>query len=48
MDKDYLSLLIIITFAIAMITEVYFDRSLGGMLFGFFIPFLLIDKKTGH
>ncbi len=47
-DKDYLSLLIIITFAIAMITEVYFDRSLGGMLFGFVIPFLLIDKKTGH
>src|SRR4029077_6902287 len=30
--KDYLSVLIMVTFAIAMITEVYFDRSLGGML----------------
>ncbi|MBS1607954.1 MAG: O-antigen ligase family protein [Bacteroidetes bacterium] len=43
--KDYLSAIIIITYAIATITEVYFDRSFGGMLFGFFIPFLLVDKK---
>ena len=47
-NKDYLSLLIIITFAIAMVTEVYFDRTLGGVLFGFFIPFLLADKKRDH
>ncbi|MBS1736092.1 MAG: hypothetical protein JSS98_05730, partial [Bacteroidetes bacterium] len=43
--KDYLSAIIIITYAIATITEVYFDRSFGGMLFGFFIPFLLTDKE---
>ena len=42
--KDGLSILIILTFAIAWITEIYFDRSLGGMLTGFFIPFLLTDK----
>ena len=42
--KDYLSILIIGTYAIATITEVYFDRSFGGMMFGFFIPFLLADK----
>jgi O-antigen ligase len=42
--RDGLAVLIILTFAIAMITENYFDRSLGGMLFGFFIPFLLSDK----
>jgi O-antigen ligase len=43
--NDWLSVLIILTFAIAWITEIYFDRSLGGMLTGFFIPFLLTDKK---
>ena len=43
--KDYLSVSILVTFAIAIVTEVYFDRSFGGMLFGFFIPFLLSDKK---
>lgn len=43
-QKDYLSLLIASTFFVAMFTEIYFDRSLGGMLFGFFIPFLLSDK----
>ena len=37
---------IIATFAIAMVTEIYFDRSLGGMLFGFFIPFLLCYKPA--
>jgi O-antigen ligase len=43
--RDGLASLIILTFAFAMVTEVYFDRSLGGMLVGFFIPFLLTDKK---
>lgn len=43
-NKDWLSTLIILTFVIAWITEIYFDRSLGGMLTGFFIPFLLTDK----
>jgi O-antigen ligase len=41
---DWLSILIILTFAAAWATEIYFDRSLGGMLTGFFIPFLLSDK----
>ncbi len=45
---DNLALLVITTFAIAWVTEIYFDRSLGGMLTGFFIPFLLADKKTVH
>jgi O-antigen ligase len=43
-QHDGLSALIILTFAIAWVTEIYFDRSLGGMLTGFFIPFLLTDK----
>lgn len=42
--RDYLALIVFITFALAMVTENYFDRSLGGVLFGFFIPFLLSDK----
>ena len=40
-QKNRLGMLIILTFVCAWITEVYFDRSLGGMLTGFFIPFLL-------
>ena len=47
-DGDFLSVLIILTFGIAMITEVYFDRSLGGMLVGFFIPFLLTGKRDNY
>lgn len=47
--RDYLTILIIITFATAWITEIYFDRSLGGMLTGFFISFLLTYKlKNDH
>jgi O-antigen ligase len=42
--RDGLALLMIVTLAIAMITENYLDRNLGGMLVGFFIPFLLSDK----
>jgi O-antigen ligase len=42
--KDWLSIVFTLTFAIAWVTEIYFDRSLGGMLTGFFIPFLLTDK----
>ena len=45
LNSDYLSVLMLITFSIAMITEVYFDRTFGGMLIGFFIPLLMIDKK---
>ena len=43
--RDWLSILIILTFASAWVTEIYFDRSLGGMLTGFFICFLLTDKR---
>ena len=43
--KDWLSVCIILTFAVAWITEIYFDRSLGGMLTGFFVPFVLSDKN---
>ncbi len=43
--NDGLSILMILTFAVAWISEIYFDRNLGGMLTGFFIPFLLTDKK---
>jgi O-antigen ligase len=43
--KDGLAVLIMLTFAAAWITEIYFDRNLGGMLTGFIIPFLLTDKE---
>lgn len=43
--NDGLAILVIISFAFAMITEVYLDRGLGGMLLGFFIPLLLADKR---
>ena len=45
-QKDKLVLLMIITIAFAMITENYLDRTLGGMLLGFFIPFLHSDKTA--
>jgi len=49
LNKDYLAILILITFAAAMVTEVYFDRSLGGILFGFFVPFLMIaDNRKNY
>lgn len=51
-SRDRLALLILINFLFAMISENYFDRSLGGMLFGFFIPFLLschtLSKKQSN
>ena len=40
-NHDGLAFLILITFSLAMVTENYFDRSVGAMLFGFFVPFLL-------
>ncbi len=45
-QRNYLALLIAATFYVAMVTEIYFDRSIGGMLFGFFIPFLLSSGET--
>lgn len=40
-SRDLLGFLVLFTFLFAFITENYFDRSLGGMLFAFFIPFML-------
>lgn len=40
-NQDGLGVLILLTFFLAMLTENYFDRSLGVMLFAFFIPFIL-------
>jgi O-antigen ligase len=47
-QRDWLAIFIIATVAIAMVTEVYFDRTIGGWLAGFFIPFLLTDTKKGR
>jgi O-antigen ligase len=45
-NGDELGFLILFTFLLAMLTENYFDRSLGVILFAFFVPFLLCtDKK---
>ena len=45
-NKDGLSIIILITLTLAMFTENYFDRSIGAMLFGFFVPFLLTSSKA--
>jgi O-antigen ligase len=45
--KDELGFLILISFVIAMLTENYFDRSLGAAMFAFFVAFLMsMDKKN--
>ncbi len=44
-NQDWLAVLIIGTISFALITEVYFDRTMGGMVVGFLIPFLLTDYK---
>lgn len=48
--RDTLALFIVATLALAMITEVYFDRSLGAMAFGFLICFLLMpySRQKDH
>jgi O-antigen ligase len=45
-NRDRLAALIILTFAIAMVTENYFDRSMSALLFGFFIPFLMAGSSN--
>lgn len=45
-QQDWLGIAILLTFALAMVTENYFDRSLGGMLFGFFVSFLVSFKTS--
>ena len=44
-NKDWLAIVIMGTIAFALITEIYFDRTVGGMIVGFFIPFLLTDYR---
>ncbi|GGK78255.1 hypothetical protein GCM10011405_27610 [Rufibacter glacialis] len=42
--QNSLALLVVATFAIAWITEVYFGKNFGTMLVGFFVPFVLISS----
>lgn len=44
-NRDGLGMLIVLTLALAMITENYFDRSLGAILFAFFITFIMVSHK---
>ncbi|MGZ8523043.1 MAG: O-antigen ligase family protein [Chitinophagaceae bacterium] len=44
-NRDGLAFIILLTFSLAMLTENYFDRSIGAMLFGFFITFLLAASR---
>jgi len=47
--KDGLAIVIFLTIDLAMLTENYFDRSLGAALFAFFICFFLTaNKKTNE
>ncbi|MBC3538724.1 O-antigen ligase family protein [Rufibacter sediminis] len=43
-NQNVLAIIIILTFAAAWVTEVYFGKNLGTMLVGFFIPFLLTES----
>ena len=45
-NRDGLAIIILLTFFFAMLTENYFDRSIGPMLFGFFVTFLLSASRT--
>jgi O-antigen ligase len=45
-NRDGLAIIILLTFSFAMLTENYFDRSIGPMLFGFFVTFLLSATHT--
>ena len=44
-DKDWLALVFVFTLACVWITEIHFDRSLGGMVAGFFVPLMLLSSK---
>lgn len=39
--EDGLGFLMVLTIVSAMVTEIYFDRTIGSMICGFFIPFVL-------
>jgi O-antigen ligase len=44
-NKDELGFLILFTLSLAMLTENYFDRSFGSIVFGFFVTFLLATGR---
>ncbi|MEW6108512.1 MAG: O-antigen ligase family protein [Nitrospirota bacterium] len=45
-NRDGLAAIMLLTLACAWITEIYLDRSFGGIIAGFFVPFLIADKKA--
>ncbi|GAB3526276.1 hypothetical protein GCM10027443_01300 [Pontibacter brevis] len=48
-SKDTLAAMMLLTLTLALVTEIYLDRSFGGIIAGFFVPFLLADKtKKGQ
>lgn len=44
-NKDYFGLLVIAAFMLSFIPETYFDRSMGNMVFAFFISFIVSYRK---
>ena len=38
--RDYLTAIMLLSFAAALVTEVYLSRTFGAMMLGFFVPFL--------
>lgn len=46
--RDVLGVLVLIDFMLSFVTETYPDRSMGNVLFGFFIAFTICYKKRNH
>jgi len=44
-NKDYFGLLVIVSFMLSFIPETYFDRSMGNMVFAFFIAFIVSYRQ---
>jgi O-antigen ligase len=45
-NRDGLAFIVFLTLALAMITENYFDRSIGAILFPFFVTYMLTSAST--
>jgi O-antigen ligase len=43
--KDYLGVMIIVAFMMSFIPETYFDRSMGNMIFSFFVSLIVAYRK---
>jgi O-antigen ligase len=43
--KDFFGIFVIAAFILSFIPETYFDRSIGNMVFGFFIAFIISYRK---